>query len=217
MLRPADAQIAALTKQRDVVTTRLEDTEQSYQTVQDELNTLHSQRKQDFVQMASLESQIDRLNGALHDRDTRVKEDEQYLSVDKDIRDLIGARDLYIADIMDVREDGTSRKPFGRVFYTKTKSLILNAYDLDRQPGVRQTSTFQVWGRTSVKDKKPVNLGILYMDSETNRRWTLRVDNPAQLAQLDSIFVTIEPAAQVEKPTGKPFLYASLRREPNHP
>ena|GEM_PF-6092069 len=36
----------------------------------------------------------------------------------------IGARNLYIADIMDVNESGESRRPFGRVFYTKTKSLI---------------------------------------------------------------------------------------------
>jgi hypothetical protein len=55
------------------------------------------------------------------------------------------------------------------------------------------------------------------MDSETNRRWTLRVDNPEQLAKLDAVFVTIEPGRQIEKPSGKPFLYASLRREPNHP
>jgi hypothetical protein len=103
------------------------------------------------------------------------------------------------------------------VFYTKTKSLIFYAYDLDQQPGVKRTSTFQVWGRTSVHDKKPINLGILYMDSETNRRWTLRVDNPEQLAKLDAVFVTIEPREQVDKPTTKPFLYASLRREPNHP
>jgi hypothetical protein len=43
------------------------------------------------------------------------------------------------------------------------------------------------------------------------------VDNPEQLARLDSVFVTIEPREQTDKPTGKPFLYASLRREPNHP
>jgi hypothetical protein len=167
--------------------------------------------------MASLDDRVNTLTASLSDQNVRVKSDEQYLSSDRDIRDLIGARNLYIADIMDVDESGQSRKPFGRVFYTKTKSLIMYGYDLDRQPGVRRTSTFQVWGRTSAKDRNPVNLGILYMDSETNRRWTLRVDNPQQLAQLDSVFVTVEPRVQSEKPTGKPFLYASLRREPNHP
>ena len=65
-----------------------------------------------------------------------------------------GSGNLYIADIMDVDGTGNSRKPFGRVFYTKTKSLIFYAYDLDRQPGVKRASTFQVWGRTGSGDQR---------------------------------------------------------------
>lgn len=213
----ADAQIAALTRERDAAATRSRDAETKYQAIQDELNSLRSQHQRDVLQVVSLEKRVDTLSATLADSDTRAKSDEQYLSSDKDIRDLIGARNLLIADILDVDESGRTRKPVGRVFYTKTKSLIFYAYDLDRQPGVKQASTFQVWGRTSAKDRNPVNLGILYMDSEANRRWALRVENTQQLVQLDSIFVTIEPRVQVDKPTGKQFLYASLRREPNHP
>jgi hypothetical protein len=55
------------------------------------------------------------------------------------------------------------------------------------------------------------------MDSESNSRWTLRVNNPEQLSRLDAVFVTVEPHERTDKPTGKPFLYASLKREPNHP
>jgi hypothetical protein len=213
----AGAQIASLTQDRDAAVSRLHDAEARFQTVQDELNTLRGQHQQDLLRMASLDEQVTTLAASLHESSARAKSDEQFLTSDKDIRDLIGARNLYIADIMDVDEAGQSRKPFGRVFYTKTKSLIFYAYDLDLQPGVRRTSTFQVWGRSNSHDRNPVNLGILYMDSEANRRWTLRVDNPGQLAQLDAVFVTIEPKPQVDKPTGKPFLVASLRREPNHP
>jgi predicted nucleic acid-binding Zn-ribbon protein len=211
------AQIAALTQERDLAAERLRNAEKMYQTVQDELSTLRSQHQRDLVHLASLEMHVNSLTADLNDQKNRSSTDEQYLASDKDIRDLIGARNLYIADIMDVNETGQSRKAFGRVFYTKTKSLVFYAYDLDRQPGVKRTSTFQVWGRTSASDRKPINLGILYMDSETNRRWTLRVDNPERLARLDAVFVTIEPHEQPDKPTGKPFLYASLRREPNHP
>jgi hypothetical protein len=211
------AQLAALRQERDSDTAKLRDAEKMYQTVQEELNTLRSQHKQDLVHLASLETRVSSLTSELNDQDKHTKANEQYLASDSDIRDLIGARNLYIADIMDVSEGGQSRKPFGRVFYTKTKSLVFYAYDLDRQPGVKQASTFQVWGRTGTNDRRPINLGILYMDSETNRRWTLRVNNPEQLARLDAVFVTIEPREQTDKPTGKPFLYASLRREPNHP
>lgn len=211
------AQVQALTAQRDASAAKLQEAERLSLDAQNELNTLRSQRQQDLVRISSLENQLGGLNVAMNEQGRRAKDDEQYLASDKDIRDLIGARNLYIADIMDVREDGSSRKPFGRVFYTKTKSLIFYAYDLDQQPGVKRASTFQVWGRTGPDDRKPINLGILYLDSESSRRWALRVDNPEQLARLDAVFVTVEQREQTDKPTGKPFLYASLRREPNHP
>lgn len=211
------SRMRAITDERDAAIEKLQGAELAAKNAQDELNTLHSQHKQDETRIASLESQIGSLSVALNEQNNRAKDDEQFLASDKDIRDLIGARNLYIADIMDVRQDGSSRKPFGRVFYTKTKSLIFYAYDLDKQPGVKKASTFQVWGRTGPDDRKPVNLGVLYLDSETNRRWTLRVNNPEQLSRLDAVFVTVEQREQPDKPTGKPFLYASLRREPNHP
>ncbi|MFP5229114.1 MAG: zf-HC2 domain-containing protein [Acidobacteriota bacterium] len=213
----SDTQLAALRQEHDADAGKLRDAEKMYQGVQYELNALRNQHRQDLVREASLQASADGLSEQLSQQSGRARADEHYLADDKDIRDLIGARNLYIADIMDVNDTGQSRKPFGRVFYTKTKSLIFYAYDLDRQPGVRRTSTFQVWGRTGSRDRNPVNLGILYMDSATNRRWTLRVDNPEQLARLDSVFVTIEPHEQTERPTGKPFLYASLQRVPNHP
>jgi hypothetical protein len=215
--KKADAQLAALAEERDANANKLRDAETMYQSVQEELNTLRSQHRQDLLHLASLETRVDSLSASLNEQNKLAKTDEQYLASDKDIRDLIGARNLYIADIMDVSDSGQSKKPFGRVFYTKTKSLIFYAYDLDRQPGMKRTSTFQVWGRTNANDRHPINLGILYMDSESNQRWTLRVDNPEQLARLDAVFVTIEPHEQPDKPSGKPFLYASLRREPNHP
>ncbi len=63
------------------------------------------------------------------------------------------------------------RKPFGRVFYTKGKSLIFYVFDLDHQPGIKNAA-FQAWGEKDLpqgEKAQPVNLGILYMDSQTNR------------------------------------------------
>lgn len=59
----------------------------------------------------------------------------------------MGARDLYIAEVHDVAGTGKTDKTYGRVFYTKGKSLMFYAYDLDSQPGLRNVNTFQVWGR----------------------------------------------------------------------
>jgi hypothetical protein len=64
---------------------------------------------------------------------------------------------------------------------------------------------------------KPLKLGILYMDSESNRRWALRFNDPKELEQIDAVFVTVEPQGGSQKPTGKYFLYALLRKEANRP
>jgi hypothetical protein len=62
-----------------------------------------------------------------------------------------------------------------------------------------------------------MNLGILYMDNESNRRWIMRFDDPKQLTEMGAVFVTVEPHGGSQKPTTKPFLYALLRKEANHP
>lgn len=37
---------------------------------------------------------------------------------DSDTRELMGARDLYIAEIYEVAPDAKTEKPYGRIFYT---------------------------------------------------------------------------------------------------
>jgi len=209
-----------VTDERDTLASRLHDAEQSYQLVQAELTTLRAEHERVLLRTTSLESKIDDLSATARDQDRRLKDDEQYLSSDRDIRELMGARNLYIADVFDVDSGSRTRKPFGRVFYTQSKSLIFYAFDLDHQPGVKNASAFQVWGQRDAESgetKHATNLGILYMDSESNRRWVLRLDDPKQLAEVDAVFVTVEPHGGSQKPTGKPFLYALLRREANHP
>jgi hypothetical protein len=206
--------------ERDKLAGHLHDAEQSYQLVQAELTSLRAEHERVLLRTTSLESKIDDLSATARDQDRRLKDDEQYLSSDRDIRELMGARNLYIADVFDVDSGSRTRKPFGRVFYTQSKSLIFYAFDLDHQPGVKNASAFQVWGQRGAESgekKHATNLGILYLDSESNRRWVLRLDDPKQLAEVDAVFVTVEPHGGSQKPTGKPFLYALLRREANHP
>jgi len=125
---------------------------------------------------------------------------------------------LYIADVFDVDHSGKKRKPFGRIFYTKSKSLIFYAFDLDQQPGPRDAKAYEVWGSPAADQSHPVSLGLFYMDSEANRRWVFKSDDPAVLAQINAVFVTVEPRGDHKTPTGKAFLYAYLRTAPpNHP
>jgi hypothetical protein len=203
--------------ERDAVLGQLQDTQQEYQKIQSELASLRYEYDKTRLQSASLESRIVELSAAAGDQERRIRDDEQFLASDRDIRELIGARKLYIADVFDVDSRSRTRKSFGRVFYTQGKSLIFYAFDLDDQADLKNASAFQVWGRKVTDDAKPLSLGIFYMDSESNRRWVLRFDDPKQLAEIDAVFVTVEPHGGSGRPTGKPFLSALLRKEANHP
>ena len=214
------AQLQSLLQQRNELNAQLQSVTQAYENDKTELATLRSGRDKTLQQTSALESKIADLLATNRDQERRLKDAEQYLVSDRDIRELMGARKLYIADVFDVDGSSRTKKPFGRVFYTQGKSLIFYAFDLDREPGVLNASTFQVWGQREAPQGEqplPMNLGILYMDNESNRRWVLRFDDPKQLAEIDAVFVTVEPRGGSHKPTSKPFLYALLRKEVNHP
>ena len=216
----AKEELRVVSEQRDGLTLQLQQAEQSYQNMKSELMSLRAEHDRALLHTASLESRINELTATSRDQEQRLGDDERFLASDRDIRELMGARKLYIADVFDVDSRSRTRKPFGRIFYTQNKSLIFYAFDLDRQAGVKEASIFQVWGQKDgelVEKPHAMNLGILYMDSESNRRWVLRLDDPKEIAAIDAVFVTVEPHVGSPKPTGKPFLYALLRKEANHP
>jgi hypothetical protein len=189
----------------------------SLQKVQAELDSVRQQRSEDQLRAASFESQIKDLNGQLREREQTANKQEELLAHDRDIRDLMGARDLYIAEVYDVARDGATQKAYGRVFYTKGKSLIFYAYDLDQQTSVKNASTFQAWGRRGPDKDHALNLGIFFEDSAAKKRWVLKFDDPKTLEQIDAVFVTVEPNGGSHRPSGKPLLFAYLKVDPNHP
>jgi hypothetical protein len=216
----SEAEVVALSQQRDALAAQIQTITESYANDKTELANLRMEHDRNLVRTTSLEAKISELTAANREQERRLKDTDQYLSSDRDIRELMGARKLYIADVFDVDGSSRTKKPFGRVFYTQGKSLIFYAFDLDREPGVVNASTFQVWGQREApqgQQASPLNLGILYMDNESNRRWVMRFDDPKKLAEIDAVFVTVEPRGGSHKPTNKPFLYALLRNEANHP
>lgn len=177
---------------------------------------------QQSVRAGTLETEVRELRASLDERDIALSEkdrmlalDKDFLSRDRDIRDLIGARNLYIADIFDTNENGKTARQFGRIFYTRDRSLIFYGFDLDSQAGHRQDVSFQVWGSGSDRPS-PVSLGLFYQD-DTHKRWVLRCNDAKSLARLDMVFVTVEPPGGSPRPTGKQLLRAYLQIHPNHP
>lgn len=189
-----------------------------------EIDFSHQQQTSESLKVADLESRIGQLSASLKEekeqieqQDATIEQQRELLAHDRDIRDLMGARQLYMAEVYDSDENGKTKKPYARVFYTKDRSLIFYGFDLDRQPGLRNAATFQVWGRRGPNRENSLNLGILFQDSSTNKRWILKIADPMKLQQIDAVFVTIEPRGGSNQPTGKPLLFAYLRVDPNHP
>ncbi|MGB2663840.1 MAG: hypothetical protein WAK48_07545, partial [Candidatus Acidiferrum sp.] len=182
-----------------------------------------AQRDENARQAAVLEAKVNELtqlvkkhDQSLFQREAEVAKGQELLEHDRDIRELMGARDLYMADIRDVSGTGTD-KTYGRVFYTKGKSLIFYAFDLDAQPGVRNARSFQGWGRRGPDKQQARSLGIFYEDNASKKRWVMKADDPKSLADIDAVFVTVEPNGGSQHPSGKPLLFAYLRVGPNHP
>ena len=91
------------------------------------------------------------------------------------------------------------------------------AYDLHNKGNVTK-GDFQVWGKREGRSQPPRSLGILYVDDSTTNRWVLKFEDPGVLAQIDQVFVTVEPPGGSMRPTGKQLLAAAfLNEEPNHP
>jgi TolA-binding protein len=185
--------------------------------MQARLSLIGDQASQDTAQSLALITQISDLNAAIAEKDKAIAQDRELLQKDHDIRNLIGARDLYIAEIYDVGQSGDTQKPFGRVFYTKDKSLIFYGYDLDQQPGVKKAGAFQAWGGRGADRQHAVSLGLLYKDDATQKRWVLKFNDAKTISQIDAVFVTVEPEGGSAKPSGKPLLFTYLRLDPNHP
>jgi len=109
------ARVEALQKQLDA-----EEQARSQQATRaNELETkvaeLSKQLQESGLTIAQQKTQLD-------ERELTVNQQQELLAHDRDIRELMGARDLYIAEVYDVALTGKTNKPYGRVFYTKGKS-----------------------------------------------------------------------------------------------
>lgn len=216
-LRAGDATRQDLSEQKATLAQKLGSAENNSHSLEEKLDSLAQQSAQDAARAKDSESRVNLLTQQLQEQQTAVAQRDELLAHDRDIRDVIGARDLYIAEIYDVAGTGETKKPYGRIFYTRGKSLIFYAYDLDQQTEIKRASTFQAWGRRGPDRQRAINLGVFYEDNATRKRWILKCDDPKTLAQIDAVFVTVEPQGGSHKPGNRTLLFASLKIDPNHP
>jgi hypothetical protein len=164
------------------------------------------------------EQEIRELNQKLAGQTASVDRERQLLSAGREIRDLIAARNLHIVDVYDTDSHGKTSRAFGRVFYTEGKSLVFYAYDLSAQHPESNKYAFYVWGKRDGAPQMAKSLGALMKDDQAQKRWVLTITDPKVLAEIDSVFVTLEPTGQPgEHPSGKRLLTAFLGTAANHP
>jgi len=192
-----------------------------------ELSAARNELSQAKESVSVSQTTIQSLQYKLADRETRLTEvsasverEREMLSAGREVRDIMGARDLHIVDVVDRDGKGRARKAFGRAFYTQGKSLIFYAFDLPSKNTADGKFVYAAWGSNSnnLNSKTAHSLGIFYNDDQTQHRWAMKFDDPKLLEEIDTVFVTLEPAGRpFATPTGKPLLEAYFGTPPNHP
>ena len=161
---------------------------------------------------------IRELSDQVAEQSSALERERELLTANRDIRDLMAARNLHIADVFDTDPKGKTRATFGRVFFTEGRSLIIYAYDLNDRRVQDAGYHYRVWGKKEGPGWAAKSLGIFYSDDKAQRRWVFKYDDPKVLSEIDSVFVTLEPPGKnPTEPKGDKLLYAYLHNQPNHP
>jgi hypothetical protein len=194
---------------------------------QNETATARKELLQAKESLSSSQARIDSLQYAIAEKEVRLTEvsasverEREMLSEGREVRDIMGARDLHIVDVVDRDGKGRPRKAFGRAFYTQGRSLIFYAFDLPAKNTADGKFVYAAWGSNSnnLNNKAAQSLGIFYNDDQAQHRWAMKFDDPKLLKEIDTVFVTLEPADKpFATPTGKPLLEAYFGTPPNHP
>ncbi len=231
-IKAQTAELGSENKAEDTLNSRIADTERENAgllsdkaqlegrigQLQEELEKSRSDKNAGDVAVALQDAEIRELRKKVADQTEALGQQQEFAAKAGDVRELVVARNLHIIDVHDRDGDGKSQRAFGRIFYTEGKSLIFYAYDLADPRKVDTKVSFYVWGEHLGAEKPIRSLGIFHNDDVRDGRWVLTFDDPHVLAQIDSVFVTVESSRKtIKEPGGRKILFAFLGDKPNHP
>ena len=231
-IRAQRDELEALGKVKDSLNSRLVEADQQnagfqsekaeWQTrtsqLQEELEKSRADKGTSDVALTLQETELRELRKKVDEQADLLRQQEELTARGSDVRDLVVARNLHIIDVHDRDGDGKSQRAFGRIFYTEGKSLIFYAYDLGDPRKVDAKVSFYVWGGRLGAEKPIESLGVFHNDDASDGRWVLTFDDPNVLAQINSVFVTVESSRKaIREPGGRRILFAFLGEKPNHP
>ena len=183
-----------------------------------ELDQMRSIKSAGDIALLAQENDLRALRQSLSEKESTLRQQQHMADAGSQARDLIVARNLHIIDVYDRDGDGNKQKAFGRIFYTEGKSLIFYAYDLADPQKIDQRVSFYAWGEHLNGGQAVKQLGIFHNEDVNEGRWVLTFDDPRVLAQINSVFVTVEEGRRnVARPQGKKILFAFLGNKANHP
>lgn len=213
-----EATVGELQKRLAEAETLLQSVKDEQAKLQEEATKLRNEAAAAQATYIADQIRIRELNEALSANIVASERDGQLLQRDRDIRDLMTARNLHIFDVFDTDAKGKTKPAFGRIFYTEGKSLIFYAYDLNEAKVQNANYHYRVWGSQEAQKDKVTSLGVFYSDDKSQRRWVFKCDDPKILRQIDSVFVTLEPPGTTSAhPKGEKLLDAYLGGVANHP
>jgi len=196
---------------REELEKKLREAEQVANAIKDDLQEIRQARSKDSLTIGAQDVQIQKLSEKLTEQAEMLEQERILLEASRDVRDLMGARTFHIADVYDVDSKGKDQRSFGRVFTTEGKQLLIfYAFDLNDRNTAKRNASFQVWGKRGPAQSSAHNLGLFQIDDQKQNRWVLRFEDPRVLADIDSVFVTVEPPGGSARPTGRQFLFAYL-------
>ena len=194
----------------------LQNREQQLDQARNEVERINQLRANDEATLAAQQVQIAEISNRLRIASATLDLERQLNAAGKDIRELLTARQLHVVDVRDTDANGKHGKAFGRIFVTEGRSLTFYAFDLNEERPMDAKHRFEVWGTQQAKAGPAHSLGFLYVDDHAQKRWTLKVNDPQLVKDVEAVFVTVEPARGGPAPSGHELLYAYLGLA-NHP
>ncbi len=228
-LSDLNQRVEASDRQRSLASTQAQDRElaltqltakssqQEQQLAQEtgEKNRIASERDHMLVSLVADETRLRDLESQLTDAHAAVEQEKELNAAARDVRELMGARNLHIIDVYD-NQSSRENRSFGRIMYEEGKSLIFYAFDLDKAKNVKKVS-FEAWGEREGAHRDPKKLGVFYVDDPVQKRWVLKVNDVDKLSSIDTVFVTVESRESAGGPNHQRLLQAYLGSAANHP
>jgi len=185
--------------------------------LQTDIDKLNSEKTSNDVAILAEENELRVLRQTLAQKEAALEQQHHLNAVGRQVWDLIDARNLQMIDVYDNDGEGNQQQPVGRIFYTAGKSLTFYVFDLNSQRQIDQEISFYAWGER-LGDQRVRKLGIFHNEHVNDGRWVLTFDDPRVLAQINSVFVTMEQNKKsVTTPSGKRMLSTFLGSKANHP